>query len=89
MQIVAGIVLPRVGDLGKAGDKLVRRATSRRGGTLGIQSHRAPQHVSPPTNPYAIPLGGVHLAARYNVEWLIEPLDARAAWLDTNLRRAA
>jgi putative transposase len=34
-------------------------------------------------------------AERYNAEWLIEkngfrsPLDARAAWLDTNLRRAA
>jgi putative transposase len=34
-------------------------------------------------------------AARYNAEWLIEkngfrsPLDARTAWLDTNLRRAA
>ena len=34
-------------------------------------------------------------AARYNTEWLVEkngfrsPLDARAAWLDTNLRRAA
>jgi hypothetical protein len=34
-------------------------------------------------------------AARYNAEWLIEkngylsPLDARAAHLDTNLRRAA
>lgn len=34
-------------------------------------------------------------AARYNAEWLIEknghrsPLEARAAWLDTNLRRAA
>lgn len=34
-------------------------------------------------------------AARYNAAWLIEkngyrsPLDARAAWLDTNLRRAA
>jgi transposase InsO family protein len=34
-------------------------------------------------------------AARYNAEWLVEkngylsPLDARAAHLDTNLRRAA
>jgi hypothetical protein len=34
-------------------------------------------------------------AARYNAEWLVEkngfrsPLDARAARLDTNLRRAA
>jgi len=34
-------------------------------------------------------------AARYNTEWLIEkngylsPLDARAVWLDTCIRRAA
>ena len=34
-------------------------------------------------------------AARYNTKWLIEkngylsPFDARAAWLDTTLRRAA
>jgi transposase InsO family protein len=36
-----------------------------------------------------------HFVARYNAEWLVEkngfrsPLDARAAHLDTNLRRAA
>ncbi len=35
------------------------------------------------------------LTARYNAEWLIEkngyrsPRDARAEWLDTNLRHAA
>jgi hypothetical protein len=34
-------------------------------------------------------------AARYNAEWLIakngrrSPLDTRAAWLDTTIRRAA
>ncbi len=49
MQIVTGIVLPRIGDLGKAGDELFHRAASGLNPTLGIQPKPAPQpKPSPP-----------------------------------------
>jgi hypothetical protein len=43
MQIMAGIVLPRVGHIGKAGDKLFHRVASWLNPTLGIQPPPVPQ----------------------------------------------
>jgi hypothetical protein len=43
MQVMAGIVLPRIGELGKAGGKLFHRAASGLNPTLGIHLPLAPQ----------------------------------------------